>query len=170
VIPAGQLGIPREYHDVINKFGYALCASIMLTYISFPIYCNLVGPQVGMYNRGPDDYWFRQSRRNSNETFQRMSPLFQTGIRWISCWIPDLLESCFCGNRREIYVEHSSTYMKVRSIPNVLLRGVSPAARMKLWIFWHATTSADVAGAVSHDFAMKYARLVLRFLATSKKS
>jgi hypothetical protein len=56
VIPAGQLGIPREYHDVINKFGYALCGCIMLTYISFPVYCNLVGPQVGMYNRGPDDY------------------------------------------------------------------------------------------------------------------
>jgi hypothetical protein len=56
VIPAGQLGIPREYHDVINKFGYTLCVCIMLTYISFPVYCNLVGPQVGMYNRGPDDY------------------------------------------------------------------------------------------------------------------
>ena len=56
VIPAGQLGIPREYHDVINKFGYALCACIMLIYISFPVYCNLVGPTVGMYNRGPNDY------------------------------------------------------------------------------------------------------------------
>jgi cytochrome b involved in lipid metabolism len=56
VIPAGQLGIPREYQNVATIFGYVLCASIMLTYISFPIYCNLVGPQVGMYNRGPNDY------------------------------------------------------------------------------------------------------------------
>jgi hypothetical protein len=56
VIPAGQLGIPREYQPVINKVGYVLCGCIMLTYISFPVYCNLVGPQVGMYNRGPDDY------------------------------------------------------------------------------------------------------------------
>jgi hypothetical protein len=56
VIPASQLGIPREYQGIVIKFGYALCAAIMATYISFPLYCIFVGPSVGMYNRGPNDY------------------------------------------------------------------------------------------------------------------